>query len=433
MARPERARNPRAAAVPTPEAAPLRDALRDLYARVPLGARLDLGPMRAACARFGHPERAFDAVHVAGTNGKGSTCALVESVARACGKRTGMYTSPHLCRFAERIRVGGAPLDDDALVDVLGGVLRLAPELSFFETATLAAFVAFREAKVDVAIVEVGLGGRLDATNVLPSPCAAAITRIAFDHMDRLGATLEAIAREKAGIAKPGLDVLLGGGMPAPVRAAIDEVCRDAGATTSCVDDDPSLREAVAGLAVRVAPYAPLDLAYALGRRVGATDEACRRGLASAVWPGRYESVRSDAGVVLLDAAHNPDGTEALVRAVATSGVPGVAKGAPRALVFGALADKASAEMLAILAPAFERRVYVAPPIVGFAGRGPTDPHDLARAHGGTVAPTVARALELARGQVGASGLVVVCGSIFLVGEARALLMGLERDPPVAL
>ena len=160
----------------------LEDALARLYARIPLGMRLGLDPMRAACARLGHPERAFESVHVAGTNGKGSVCAMVESIARAAGLKTGLFTSPHLCRFAERIQIGGEPLDDATLTETLDRALDGAPELSFFETATLAAFLAFRDAKVDIAIVEVGIGGRLDATNVLPRPRAAAITRIALDH-----------------------------------------------------------------------------------------------------------------------------------------------------------------------------------------------------------------------------------------------------------
>ncbi len=210
----------------------LADSLARLYARIPLGMRLGLDPMREACARFGHPERAFESVHVAGTNGKGSVCAMVESIARAAGMKTGMFTSPHLCRFAERIQIAGEPLDDATLTATLDRALDGAPELSFFETATLAAFLAFRDAKVDVAIVEVGIGGRLDATNVLPRPRAAAITRVALDHTDRLGPTLVDIAREKAGIAKAGLDLVLGP-MPQDLGAEIAAVAREAGATTT--------------------------------------------------------------------------------------------------------------------------------------------------------------------------------------------------------
>ena len=206
-----------------PRSAALSRALHDLYARVPLGMRLGLDAMRAACTRAGNPELSFEVAHVAGTNGKGSTCAMVESMARAAGKKTGLYTSPHLCRFAERIRIDGEPISDETLADVLDRALDLGPELSFFEAATLAAFLAFRDANVDVAVVEVGIGGRLDATNVVARPRVTAITRVALDHMDRLGDTLESIAREKAGIAKPGVAMVLGP-MAHNVRAAALEV-----------------------------------------------------------------------------------------------------------------------------------------------------------------------------------------------------------------
>ena len=144
-----------------------------------MGMRLGLGPMLDACARAGHPESNLRVVHVAGTNGKGSVSAMVESIARSAGLRTGLYTSPHLSKFAERIRLDGEPIGDDTLSDALNRALEIGPDLSFFEVATLAAFLALHDARVDIAVLEVGLGGRLDATNVIPRPAAAAITRIA--------------------------------------------------------------------------------------------------------------------------------------------------------------------------------------------------------------------------------------------------------------
>lgn len=416
---------------------PLADTLADLYARVPRGARLGLEPMRAACKRFGHPERAFEAVHVAGTNGKGSTCALVESIAHAMGKKAGMYTSPHLCRFAERIRIGGQAISDDALVEVLGDVLRLAPELSFFETATLTAFVAFRAANVDVAVVEVGLGGRLDATNVIPPPRASAITRIAFDHMDRLGTTLVEIAREKAGIAKPGMDILLGDSeMPAEVYAAIASAASEAGATVTRVQAPGTIAE-LSALDVHVAPYAPLELAYRLGERIGATPAERLAGIRAARWAGRYETITTRDGTYLLDAAHNPDGAHALARAldrlgVTVAGQARTPRDAPFALVFGALSDKAWPEMLDIVAPPLPHRFYVAPPVAG-GGREAAPPEELARRHPGVICSAIPESLERARAAVGSNGVVVACGSIFVVGETRATLLGLPRDPAVAL
>jgi len=377
--------------------------------------RLGLEPMREACARTAHPERAFPVVHVAGTNGKGSVSAMVEAIARSHGMRTGLYTSPHLCRFAERIRLDGEPVTDDALADLLGRALDEGPDLSFFETATLAAFLAFRDAGVDVAVVEVGLGGRLDATNVIPTPRAAAITRIALDHTDRLGTTLVEIAREKAGIAKPGLDLVLGP-MPPDVRGAIDEVAHAAGATTTMLDES-ALLPSVIGLA-GTHQKDNARIAAELGRRIGAPTRAIEEGLARVRWPGRLEQI----GSVLLDAAHNPDGAEALAAHVRTLGIP-----PERAtLVFGTLADKDWAPMLDTLAPLARSRLYVAP---AGASRSAVDPSAMVARHTGTVSPSLPEALAASR----QAGLTLVAGSLVLVGQARALLLGLPRDPPVAL
>ncbi len=399
----------------------LGPALASLYARVPLGMRLGLEPMRAACEAFGHPERAFPAVHVAGTNGKGSVCAMVESIARAAGMRTGLYTSPHLCRFAERIRIDGRPLADDELAPLLESTLARAPDLSFFETATLAAFVAFRAAKVDVAVLEVGLGGRLDATNVIPPPRAAAITRIALDHEDRLGPTLAHIAREKAGIAKAGLEIVLGPMQP-DVRAVLEAEARARGAAV--VDADRHAAAAPAKLP-GIHQQDNAAVAFALGRRIGASEEACARGIRDAEWPGRLERIDAPDGPFLLDAAHNPDGVEALVRYLEGRKVG--------ALLFGTLIDKAWPEMLDRLAPVAARRVYLEPR----GGRPGADPRELAARHAGHVAASVPEGLALARRLREESGdgraLVVIAGSLLLVGEARAELLGLPRDPPVAL
>jgi len=394
----------------------LVDALRRLYERIPLGMRLGLEPMREACARTGHPERAFPVVHVAGTNGKGSVSAMVEAIARSHGMRTGLYTSPHLCRFAERIRLDGEPVTDDALADLLGRALDDGPDLSFFETATLAAFLAFREARVDIAVVEVGLGGRLDATNVIPTPRAAAITRIALDHTDRLGTTLVEIAREKAGIAKPGLDLVLGP-MPPDVRGAIDEVAHAAGATTTMLDEMAAPLPSVIGLA-GTHQKDNARIAAELARRIGASSRAIDEGLARVRWPGRLEQI----GNVLLDAAHNPDGAEALAAHVRTLRIP------PErvSLVFGTLADKDWAPMLDTLAPLAKSRLYVAP---SGASRSAVDPSAMVARHTGTVSQSLPEALAASR----QAGLAIVAGSLVLVGQARALLLGLPRDPPVAL
>jgi dihydrofolate synthase/folylpolyglutamate synthase len=400
----------------------LAPALAELYARAPRGMVLGLDSMRAACTRFDDPQKAFEAVHVAGTNGKGSTSAMVERIAREAGKRTGLYTSPHLHRFAERIRLGGQPIEDAALGELLRDVLRREPELTFFEAATLTALLAFREAKVDVAVLEVGIGGRLDATNVIPPPRAAAITRIAWDHQDKLGDTLALIAREKAGIAKPGVELVLGP-LAAEAEEAIVDAARTAGATTVRARD---LTAHLTFDRIGLAGAHQEDnarIAWVLGRRIGASDEAATRGIARVEWPGRLELLQTDAGPVLLDGAHNPDGAEALGRALQAMG----ATTENTALIFGALADKAWPAMIDRLAPLAGTRVYMRP-----KGRAPADPREIAARHAGTSAETVSEAMALARRSIG-RGLVVVSGSIFLVGEARAELLGIVPDPVVAL
>lgn len=430
---------------PTSKRAPrsLARTLEALYARVPLGMRLGLEAMRAACMRAEHPERAFPVVHIAGTNGKGSTCAMVESIARAAGKKTGLYTSPHLCRFAERIRIDGEPISDAALTDVLERALAIGPDLSFFETATLAAFLAFRDHKVDLAVIEVGIGGRLDATNVVPAPRATAITRVALDHMDRLGETLEEIAREKAGIAKSGSPLILGPMSP-EVRTAALEVALAAGALPIVMGDDPDAvtRDAITLAARGAYQYDNARIASRIARELGIPEAARREGLERTRWPGRFEHVEVPgdgesnrlAGSWLLDGAHNPDGARALVLALADERVT------PAAMVFGALADKAWSEMIDILASLPCPRIYVAP-----RGRAATDPAVLAARAPGRVAASLREALELARSIAspgsarsgsaanGRSAPVVVCGSLYLVGEARGLLLDLPSDPPVAL
>jgi dihydrofolate synthase/folylpolyglutamate synthase len=395
--------------------------LEALYARIPMGMRLGLEAMESAAARFDHPEASFAAVHVAGTNGKGSVSAMVESIARAAGLRTGLYTSPHLCRFAERIRIDGEPIDDARLGALVVRALADEANLSFFEAATLSAFLAFREARVDVAVVEVGLGGRLDATNILPRPKAAAITRIALDHTARLGPTLVDIAREKAGIAKAGLE-LVTGPMPPDVLAAIEEVAHAKGAT---VTPAPEL---VRPFAMGLAGAHQRDnarVAVALAERLALPAEAMARGLADVRWPGRLERI----GPYLLDAAHNPDGVASLVRHVATLGV------SPErtCLVFGALSEKEWAPMIDALAPMARTRVYVAPSALTSASRPAVSPSDMAARVPGLAASSVAEALLWADPRERGCDLVVVAGSILLIGAVRAKLLSLPCDPGVAL
>lgn len=404
----------------------LARSLERLYARVPLGMRLGLEAMGAACERAGNPQSAFDCVHVAGTNGKGSVSAMIASVTKASGRRTGLYTSPHLARFAERIRIDGEPISDADLVAVLDRALDVGHDLSFFETATLAAFFAFRDARVELAVLEVGLGGRLDATNVIARSRVSVVTRIALDHEDRLGHTLPEIASEKAAIAKAGCPMVVGRVSP-EVREAIARVAETHGASTRFLDD--VARETIPALPHLPGAYQAdnAEVAWLACQTLG-LDAHVERGLREARWPGRFEQLTTPEGDVLLDAAHNEDGALALVASLAERS--GGTEAPPSALVFGSLADKHFAKTLPVvarIAPA-DARFYVEP-----KGRAAAPPSALSRVAAGHEMPSLSEALDAARARVGKGGLVVVCGSVYLVGEARALLLGEPKDPPVAL
>lgn len=400
--------------------------LARLYRLAPRGAELGLDRMRAACERFGHPEREFRAVHVAGTNGKGSVCAMVAAMGAAAGKLVGLYTSPHLCRFAERIQVDGHAVDDVLLLAALEEVLDGAPELTFFEAATLTAFLAFARLEVELAVIEVGLGGRLDATNVLCSPRVTAITRIALDHTDRLGSDIASIAREKAGIIKPDVPLVVGPLEPEAMME-IRSIARTMQAPMTLATGDPELLALVQAHPPALLGAHQIDnglIAASIAQTLDFRLDAIRSGLANVRWPGRLELIATKDGDVLLDAAHNPDGVRSLVNWLETSG----RTSDQIALVFGAMFDKDYASMLCLLAPVAAHRVYVTP-----EGRKPADPAVLARLAFGTCASTHSEALRSARERVGSQGLVVVAGSIYLIGAVRAELLGLRKDPPVAL
>ncbi len=427
----------------------LRPFLETLPLRARFGMVLGLDRMADSLSRLGDPHLAVRFIHIAGTNGKGSTSAMVESILRAAGLRTGLYTSPHLCRLAERVRINGEPVEDDLFAEALERVMVVAPDnATFFEILTLAAFVVFNLASVDVAVLEVGLGGRLDATNVIRKPLATAITSIAFDHTAILGSTLDAITREKAGIFKMDVPVMLGP-LPPEAMAAALEVAEDVGAEPVWLVEqtgaDGRIRvisrgddvEFVTVSGLRIAPNLSLQGAHQVANAAVAVGlshfashtfpqilPAIEKGLSAATWPGRLERIERDGKLVLLDCAHNPHGAEALVAYIHARGW------SPDriVLVFGALADKAWTSMLDRVGPLAERIVYTQP-----KGRAPASLSELAERFAGEAVsePRIAiyRALEVAR----PGDIVLVVGSIFLVGEVRAELLGLECDPIVAL
>lgn len=402
--------------------------LRRLYALIPLGTKLDLSRVEAACRKFDNPERAFEVVHVAGTNGKGSVCAFVASMARASGKRVGLYTSPHLNRFAERIQIDGSPIGDEALVQHLTEVMDAGPDLTFFEVATVAAFLAFREAKVDLAVLEVGLGGRLDATNVVPPPRIAAITRIAYDHVPELGDSFAAIAAEKAAIIKSGSKVVLGKIHPEALEVIQKRIAEVGAEQLELTSPEPFPGAQLAY--PRMAMFGTnLAVATTIARALGISPEQMAAGIESTSWPGRNELLhRNGQELTLLDCAHNPDGAVILSHVIDSSLMGAVGSRRDVALVFGSLQKKNWRAMLARLDHTALHHVFTAPPVAGAV-----DPEEMQKAVGGEVVQDLREALARARTLVGPRGLVVVTGSTFLVGPARALLLGLESDPPVAL
>lgn len=406
----------------------LKATLERLYALGHRGRKLGLERMEAACEKFGHPERTFKAVHVAGTNGKGTVSAFVASMLNASGKKTGLYTSPHLCRFAERIQIDGEPISDAELVPLLNRVMDEVPDATFFEVATLAAFLAFREAKVDYAVLEVGLGGRLDATNVIPPPEVAVITRVAFDHINELGDSLGKIAVEKAAIIKKGSKVALGKLHPEAL-AVVTARIREVGAEELPLGSPEPIPGAPLAYPRIAMIGTNLAVATTVARALKISPERMAEGIEGLSWPGRNELLhRNGQELTLLDCAHNPDGTVALSHALDPSMLGEIESRRDIALVFGAIDTKNYRAMLKRLEHVAPHRVFVKSPVASGV-----DPKKLAEVLKGETAPTVADALARARAIVGPKGVVVVTGSIFLVGAARALLLSLPSDPAIEL
>ena len=394
--------------------------------------KFGLANMATICEALDHPERAFPSVLVAGTNGKGSVTAMIDTALRAGGHRSARYTSPHLERLTERFVIDGEEVSVDRLEAsavrvraaverlVASGALEALP--TFFECTTAVAFDLFREAGVDVAVIEVGLGGRLDATNVV-TPIAEAIVSIDFDHQAQLGNTLASIAAEKAGIIKPGVPVVCGA-MPREAMAVIARVADERGATLVRAGDDEGLAERIAALplalpgahqranaAVALRLLETLDADTRHGIRVN--ERARVAGLTTVAWPGRLETVTYRGRPILLDAAHNPAGARALASYLAMSNPDGVT------LVFGAMHDKAVAEMLAALAPVARRVVCTTAPTARALSAAELVAIAATAGLAATAVPDPGTAIDEA---CTTPEPVVVAGSIFLIGAVRGWL-----------
>jgi dihydrofolate synthase/folylpolyglutamate synthase len=421
--------------------------------------KFDLAHMRVLLAALDHPERRFPGVLIAGTNGKGSTAATLDSILRASGLKTGLYTSPHLVRINERIRVNGKGVTDDDFASLQGEVDQVAEKLveraelpwhpSFFEMMTAIAFEHFVREKVEIAVLEVGMGGRLDATNVV-EPRVSVIADISLDHQKFLGDTVGEIAREKVGIIRPGGAVVT---LPQQPEAndVIGNTILDLGARAvnavpyvppvspgSTQYLIPSTEKGKAGFVYRyplqvlgqqilvdtrlVGRHQLRNVALAVTTAVelnqqgfsGITAKSIERGVRETRWPGRFQVIAARAGwpEMVLDVAHNPAGAWALRSALSEQ-----YEDRPLIFVFGAMRDKAISEMTEILFPLAERVIATRPENPRAAS-----PEEIrqAAARTGTEIEVVddpQRAVERARALAGPKTVVVITGSIYLVGE----------------
>ena len=398
----------------------LQQALEALYGLERRKGELGLAGTRALLGALGDPQRRFRSVHVAGTNGKGTVCALIERVLRAAGHRTGLYTSPHLVDFRERIRVCGRWADEVWLERRLQHIEGLPQGRSrtFFEVCTALAFDAFADQGVEIAVVEVGLGGRLDCTNVI-DPELTVITSIGLDHTEILGDTIEAIAAEKAGIIKPGVPVVTGARGAA--RRVIETIARERGARVIAgarpTRSGRSLPEN--GIARANLGVALRSLAILAERGISIGEAALAEGLARVRWPGRLEACPSEPRL-WWDGAHNADGVHMLARAWRWAH-----DRAPVLAVVALSKDKDAAAFLAAL----KERLGVTR-IVATRSRSSRalEPARLARiaAAAGLAArpsPDVRAALREALA-ADLPGPVLLVGSLFAVGEAMEALGG---------
>jgi dihydrofolate synthase/folylpolyglutamate synthase len=380
-----------------------------LPALSPPGDHLGLERITALLDRLGRPQDALPPVfHVAGTNGKGSTVAFLRAAIEAAGGSVHAFTSPHLVRFNERIRIAGRLVDDEALAALLDEVLDAGEGIgpSFFEVATAAALVAFARAPADAVILEVGLGGRLDATNVIDRPLVTGIASIGMDHQQFLGHTLGEIAGEKAAIAKPGVP-LVSLAQPAEAEAAIARVAAERGAPLLLEGRDWHVDAALVPALPGPHQLRNANLAWAMlqsQQAIAVPRDALLRGLQSARWPARFQ--RLAAGPVgdratWIDGAHNGDAARALAATIADH--------EPVNLIVGILANKDADAIIPPLARHALSMTFVPVP-----GHQHHDPAVLAARFGGTAAGSLEQALD------GVPAPRLVAGSLYLAGEALA-------------
>ena len=380
------------------------------------GVRPGLDSVRRALFALGDPQDSLRIVHVAGTNGKGATCALVESALRAEGFSTGRYTSPHLVSLTERFLLDGKAVPESLLDEVYSSMPELGA-LTYFELLTAVAFELYRRRRVDWLVLETGLGGRLDATNVVKRPEVCVITRIGLDHCDWLGGTLREIAAEKGGIIKPGVPVVLGA-MPEEARDTIGKIAAERGSPCFYAPDEVLYGDIPEGFALGGKFNRENALtALAALKVLGVSRKAVEQGFASVVWPGRFHLLVNGGRRFIIDGAHNPPAMRALVDSLKAEMLGGKDGFKVRSVVCGFCGDKDVDANLSLL-----REVSASGMAVAIRNPRSLGAEETARKmrKAGFSDVRVCGTLEEALSSAPEGTLV--CGSLFLAGEALSLL-----------
>jgi dihydrofolate synthase / folylpolyglutamate synthase len=402
------------------------ETIQFLYSLRLFGTKLGLENTSRLAALAGHPQRELRFIHVAGTNGKGSTCAMLEGIYRAAGLRVGLFTSPHLVSFRERIQVNRhliSETDVVRLVEQSRRVLNSSPDTvhpTFFEWVTILALRYFREQHCQLVIWETGLGGRLDATNIV-TPLASVITNIQLDHEQWLGSTLAQIAAEKAGIIKPGVPVITATDDPGALEVIQSTACRQGARLTRVGEAESTALVATTQIPLlgehqRLNAAVALAVVEVLKETLPVPADAIRRGLSQVSWPGRLQRhVTSDGRTILLDGAHNPAGADSVRKAVQH-----YFPGQQPTLILGVMRDKDWTTMCQTLAP-ISGRILLAP----VHSERTAPPADLRRAcleaQPGLDVDACQDVLEALR-QAEKDRFVLVTGSLPFVGEAMEAL-----------
>jgi len=413
-------------------------------------AKFDLENITILAERLGRPDRAYPSVHIAGTNGKGSTAAFLEAILRDAGFRTGLNTSPHLERINERIRVNGDDIGDEAFAEVLSRVQAITEELlaegklrahpTYFECVTAMAFEYFAQQRVEFGVFEVGLGGRLDSTNVL-TPVVSIIARIDFDHENFLGHSLREIAGEKAGIIKPSVPVVVAEQRPEAKEVILG---RAKELLSPVIDTSEAFRiekesidnghvraqvtEVASGWIVELAPslsgrfqlqnalnaVAAARLLQQRGFRI--SDESIARGIATTVWPGRIERIQSHPDIY-LDGAHNPSAARELAHFVEET-----LKGRRIYLLYGALRDKAVDEVAGLLFPLAAEVVLTAPSTSRAISASQLEEITAHYANKSTTIADAGEAVDHVLSKASPDDVIFITGSLYLVGQLRHYL-----------